>query len=67
MRRTRINLLATALAAAVLAIAHAAAPRPAGATTGLHIYGMSNLGETCSGICGPQNICCKITVVTTPP
>ncbi|HEV7591295.1 MAG TPA: hypothetical protein VGO40_24495 [Longimicrobium sp.] len=67
MRRTRSYLLATTLAAAVLAIGHAAAPRMARASTTAHAWGIGTLGETCGGVCGSQNICCKITIIAPPP
>lgn len=67
MKRTRIRLLGPALAAAALVAAHAVAPRAAGANETSRVWGMSNLGDTCSGLCGAQNICCKITIVAPPP
>lgn len=68
MRRTRrIHLLTTVLTAAALAAAHAAYPRMARADQINHIWGMSNLGETCSGSCGAINLCCRIIIVQAPP
>ena len=52
-----------AAALGVLAVGHLAfAPRTAEAGD-KHIYGVSNLGDTCSGTCGSSNICCRIVIV----
>lgn len=38
-------------------------PTPATATETLHVWGLSNVGETCAGTCGPTTLCCKIVIV----
>lgn len=67
MRRNRIYLLATLLAASALAAAHAVIPAAARADELYHIWGLSTLGETCSGRCGGNYICCQIVIVQPPP
>jgi hypothetical protein len=63
---TRTAVAGSTLAA--LAAAHMAlSARPALGDDLLHTYGISNLGETCSGTCGPDNICCKIVVTQPAP
>jgi hypothetical protein len=66
MRRTRIYLLATALAAA-MAVAHAAAPRAVRADDVKHLWTSSELGEVCAGSCGTGQKCCRVVIVAPPP
>jgi hypothetical protein len=66
MRRTRIYLLGTALAAA-LAVFHVATPRAAHAEDVKHQYTISELSENCGGSCGTGKICCRIVIVAPTP
>jgi len=60
----RVSVLAALVAAASTGFL----PRAARADDApSHIWGMSNLGETCGGTCGPKNLCCKIVVVGPAP
>lgn len=64
--KTKRNV--SVLAALVVAAAAAFLPRAAQATEEpLRVWGISNLGETCTGKCGVRNICCKIVVVGPSP
>jgi hypothetical protein len=67
MMRTRMHLLLPLLAAAVLALAQAAAPRPARAADITHAWGISTVGETCDGRCSRDNLCCRIVIILVPP
>jgi hypothetical protein len=67
MRRTRIYLLVTALAALALAGAHAAAPRAAQANDTWSIWEFTPNGETCTGTCVRGKPCCKVVVAPAPP
>lgn len=60
------------LAAATGALAFAAVPRGNAQTSYPSIWGISNLGETCSGWCyggthAGQYLCCKVTTPAPPP
>jgi hypothetical protein len=58
---TRTAVAAGTLAA--LAAGHLAfTPSPALAGDA-HAWGISNLGDTCSGTCGSGNICCRIVIL----
>jgi hypothetical protein len=71
MRRTRIYLQMTALAAIVLAAAHAAhAAAPHAARAQLYydkLWEQSELGETCSGSCIKGKKCCRVVAPAPPP
>ena len=68
MRRTRIYLLATAVATSALAAVHTITPHAARADpTYPHLWGKSELGETCSGSCIAGKACCKIVAPAPPP
>jgi hypothetical protein len=67
MMRTRMHLLLPLPAAAVLALAHAAAPRPARAADITHAWGISTVGETCEGRCTRDTLCCRIVIIIVPP
>jgi hypothetical protein len=65
-RRTALVLVLGALAA----LAVAAVPRGNAQTMYPSIWGISNMGETCSGWCygGPyQYICCRVVQAPAPP
>ena len=68
MRRTRIYLQMSTLAAIVLAAAHAAVPRPARADPIYDkLWEQSDLGETCSGTCIKGKKCCRVVAPAPPP
>jgi len=68
MRRTRIYLLTTAVVTSALAAVHAITPHAARADlTYPHLYGRSELGETCSGSCIKGRECCRIVAPAPPP
>jgi hypothetical protein len=62
MRSLRKRTLVTAATLAALAFVHLSGPRPAAADI-KQIWGMSNLGDTCTGSCGSTNICCRIVII----
>ncbi len=62
MKRMLIRGTVTAGTLAMLAAAHLAFATRAEAGD-KHIYGVSNLGDTCGGTCGSSNICCRIVIV----
>jgi hypothetical protein len=61
----RKRLGVTALAAAIVA-GVALLPTDLRGSDPLRVWGMSTDGQTCTGTCGPNNICCKITPVPPP-
>jgi hypothetical protein len=64
MRPSLIRTIVAAGTFSALVAGHLTfAPRSAMAGD-LHVWGFSNLGDTCSGTCGANNICCRITIVT---
>jgi hypothetical protein len=67
MRRTRIYLLGTALAAAALGVFHAAAPPGVQADEANHLWTRNDIGEICSGSCGTGQKCCRIVIVAPAP
>jgi hypothetical protein len=66
MRRTRIYLLGTALAAAI-GVIHAATPRAVQADEVKHLWTRNDIGEICSGSCATGQKCCRIVTVAPAP
>lgn len=59
---TRTTVAATTLAA--LVAAHLAITPKQALANDKHAWGISTLGDTCSGSCGANNICCRIVIVS---
>lgn len=66
MRRTRIYLLMTVLAAAALVASHVTSPSEARAAAGKHLWEIFPDYETCSGSCASGQNCCIIVIAPAP-
>jgi uncharacterized membrane protein len=66
MRRTRIYLLTTALAAAALVAGYAISPRDARAADTKHLWETFPDYEKCSGSCASGQRCCTIVIAPAP-